>query len=116
MADYIDQQLARDREAMLRRALEIQQRLQGMKPARAATMELDTGTSHAAALEKITDIIGELRGDLVPVSVGLSPEMVELLDQAATRERRSRTSLMAAWLTEMLEQKGYKPPEGKTTG
>ena len=53
----------------------------------------------------------KLRGNLVPVTVGLAPEMVELLDRAATRERRSRTNLIDAWLAEMLERKGYLPPQ-----
>jgi hypothetical protein len=49
----------------------------------------------------------KLRGRVVPVTVGLPPEMVDLLDVAADRERRSRTNLIDAWLAEMLEQKGY---------
>jgi hypothetical protein len=47
------------------------------------------------------------RGRLVPVTVGMPAELIELLDVAAERERRSRTNLIDAWLAEMLEQKGY---------
>jgi hypothetical protein len=49
----------------------------------------------------------KLRGRLVPVTVGIPPEKLALLDRAAARETRSRNNLIDAWLTEMLEQKGY---------
>jgi hypothetical protein len=35
------------------------------------------------------------------------PEMIDLLDQAADRERRSRTNLIGIWLSDRLEQEGY---------
>lgn len=54
----------------------------------------------------------KLRGRVVPVTVGLPPEMVDLLDVAADRERRSRTNLIEAWLAKMLEREGYMPPQG----
>jgi hypothetical protein len=47
------------------------------------------------------------RGRLVPVTVGMPPELIERLDQAAEQENRSRTNLIDTWLAEMLEQKGY---------
>jgi len=54
----------------------------------------------------------KLRGHLFPVTVGLPLDLVELLDKAAGRERRSRTNLIEAWLAEQLERKGYLPPQG----
>jgi hypothetical protein len=47
------------------------------------------------------------RGRLVPVTVGMLPEMIDLLDQAAERANRSRTNLIDTWLAERLQQEGY---------
>jgi hypothetical protein len=49
----------------------------------------------------------KLRGRLVPVTVGMQPELVKLLDAAASRERRSRNNLIDTWLADRLEQEGY---------
>jgi hypothetical protein len=49
----------------------------------------------------------EPRGNLVPVTVGMPLALIELLDVAAERERRSRTNLIDVWLSERLEQEGY---------
>jgi hypothetical protein len=45
----------------------------------------------------------------VITTVGLPPDKLKALDRAAARETRSRNNLIEAWLTEMLEQKGYLP-------
>jgi hypothetical protein len=37
----------------------------------------------------------------------MPPDLIDLLDEAAGREGRSRTNLIDRWLFERLEQEGY---------